>query len=73
VCTCYKQPKLYFSLSLSLCIGGNPVSCAAGLAVLEVLEEEQLMSHAHKVGTYLRTKLIELSKLHCNIGDVRGR
>jgi ethanolamine-phosphate phospho-lyase len=50
--------------------GGNPVSCAAGLAVLDILEEENLPEHALGMGRYLRSKF---ERLNCRwIGDIRG-
>lgn len=52
--------------------GGNPVSCSIGLAVLEVLEEEKLPSHALQVGNYLKEKLQRLQGKHTVIADVRG-
>lgn len=52
--------------------GGNPVSCAAGMAVLDVLEEEYLQENALRVGNHLITSLKELQKRHALIGDVRG-
>ncbi len=52
--------------------GGNPVACAAGLAVLDVLEEEQLQQRALRVGTYLMNGLKALQGQHELIGDVRG-
>jgi len=52
--------------------GGNPVACAAGLAVLDVLEEEQLQKHALRVGTHLMSGLRDLQERHALIGDVRG-
>jgi 4-aminobutyrate aminotransferase-like enzyme/Ser/Thr protein kinase RdoA (MazF antagonist) len=52
--------------------GGNPVACAAGLAVLDVLEEEQLQAHASRVGTHLMKGLKALQERHVLIGDVRG-
>lgn len=52
--------------------GGNPVSCAIGLAVLDVIEEEQLQEHALLIGNYLKQKLCDLKLKHKNIGDVRG-
>jgi len=50
--------------------GGNPVACAAGLAVLDVLEEEGLQENALDVGNYLLKGLRGLG--HEMIGDVRG-
>jgi 4-aminobutyrate aminotransferase-like enzyme len=52
--------------------GGSTVSCAAGLAVLETALEEQLQSHAQRVGFTLRAALAELASGHEIIGDVRG-
>ncbi|KAJ8405517.1 hypothetical protein AAFF_G00319900 [Aldrovandia affinis] len=52
--------------------GGNPVSCAIGLAVLDVLEEENLQGNAYKVGGYLKDLLRGLKAKHAIIGDVRG-
>jgi 4-aminobutyrate aminotransferase-like enzyme len=52
--------------------GGNPVACAAGLAVLDVLEKEQLQKRALRVGTHLMTNLRKLQERHDLIGDVRG-
>ena len=52
--------------------GGNPVSCAAGLAVLDVLEQENLQANALEVGDYLAEGLRALSADYPAIGDVRG-
>jgi 4-aminobutyrate aminotransferase-like enzyme len=52
--------------------GGNPVSCAIGLAVLDESREKNLQSHAHTVGTMLIKRLEELAERHEIIGDVRG-
>ncbi|HEY7348147.1 MAG TPA: aminotransferase class III-fold pyridoxal phosphate-dependent enzyme [Ktedonobacterales bacterium] len=52
--------------------GGNPVSCAIGLAVLDVIADEQLQAHALKVGEHLQHGLRELMQKHPIIGDVRG-
>ena len=52
--------------------GGNPVSCAAGLAVLDVIEDEGLQAHAHDVGAALLRDLEALAERHALIGDVRG-
>jgi 4-aminobutyrate aminotransferase-like enzyme/Ser/Thr protein kinase RdoA (MazF antagonist) len=52
--------------------GGNPVACAAGLAVLEVLREENLQQNALEVGTRWLDSLRALQSDHALIGDVRG-
>jgi 4-aminobutyrate aminotransferase-like enzyme/Ser/Thr protein kinase RdoA (MazF antagonist) len=53
--------------------GGNTVSCAAGLAVLDVVQDERLMDHAREVGDALRDRLQRVADEHPLIGDVRGR
>jgi 4-aminobutyrate aminotransferase-like enzyme/murein DD-endopeptidase MepM/ murein hydrolase activator NlpD len=53
--------------------GGNPVSCAAGLAVLDVLRDGALQGHAREVGSRMTEGLQELARRHECIGDVRGR
>lgn len=52
--------------------GGNPVSCAIGLAVLEVIREEQLQQNAAEIGDYLKSSLQLLQKQYPLIGDIRG-
>lgn len=52
--------------------GGNPVACAAGLAVLEVMEAEGLQANALRVGNHLLAGLRELMARHALFGDVRG-
>jgi 4-aminobutyrate aminotransferase-like enzyme/Ser/Thr protein kinase RdoA (MazF antagonist) len=52
--------------------GGNPVSCAVGLAVLEVIEREGLMARAAETGGYLLGRLADLAQRHSSVGDVRG-
>ncbi len=52
--------------------GGNPVSCAVGLAVLDVLEEEGLQARAAEVGSHFLTGLRTLLDGHALVGDVRG-
>lgn len=60
-------PGLTFST-----FGGNPVSCAVGLAVIKVIEEDDLRTNARVVGDYLKQRLLELQDRHAIIGDVRG-
>jgi 4-aminobutyrate aminotransferase-like enzyme len=52
--------------------GGNPVASAAGLAVLDVIEDEGLQAQALRVGRYLSGGLRSLQQRHALIGDVRG-
>lgn len=52
--------------------GGNPVACAAGLAVLDVLRDENLQHNALQVGTRWLAQLRALQNTHALIGDVRG-
>jgi alanine-glyoxylate transaminase/(R)-3-amino-2-methylpropionate-pyruvate transaminase len=59
--------KLHFNT-----FGGNPVSLAASLAVLDVIDEEGIQANARKLGARFRTGLERLAKSHKLIGDVRG-
>jgi 4-aminobutyrate aminotransferase-like enzyme len=52
--------------------GGNPVACAAGLAVLKVVEQENLQDRALRVGNYLKQSLLSLQERNPIIGEVRG-
>ncbi len=51
----------------------NPVTAAAALATLEVIEREQLVENAARVGAYALERLHEMKQRHALIGDVRGR
>ena len=62
-----KFPGLTFAT-----FGGNPVSTAAALAVIKLIEDEDLRVNCKIVGDYLREKLEELKEKHQIIGDVRG-
>ena len=53
--------------------GGNPVSCAAALATIDVIQEEQLIENADKVGSVLMEGLRDLQTRHDVIREVRGQ
>ncbi|CAI0423961.1 unnamed protein product [Linum tenue] len=53
--------------------GGNPVSTAAGLAVLKVIDKDNLRENASTVGAYMKDRLTALKEKYEIIGDVRGR
>lgn len=53
--------------------GANPVACAAGRAVLQVIREERLQENARTVGAALKARLLALQNRFEIIGDVRGR
>jgi 4-aminobutyrate aminotransferase-like enzyme len=63
----FRQSYRYFNT-----FGGNPVSCAAAMAVLDVLKEEGLQENARQVGAYACEGLARLALRHECIGDVRG-
>jgi 4-aminobutyrate aminotransferase-like enzyme len=52
--------------------GGNPVSCAAALATLEVIQDEGLVENARVVGSFLMDGLRDVARAYPSIGDVRG-
>ncbi|MGI9048873.1 MAG: 4-aminobutyrate--2-oxoglutarate transaminase [Rubrobacteraceae bacterium] len=58
---------------LGTTFGGNPLACAAALAVLEALEEEDLLARADVVGERIMGAMRELGEKHPFVGDVRGR
>ncbi|ELK07581.1 Alanine--glyoxylate aminotransferase 2, mitochondrial [Pteropus alecto] len=70
-------PEIAKSLAKSLChfntFGGNPMACAIGSAVLEVIKEENLQENSHEVGIYMLLKFAKLRDEFEIIGDVRGK
>ena len=63
----FSKARSYFNT-----FGGNPVSCAAGMAVLNVTQRERLQDNARSCGRFLRSGLDELAGRFECIGDVRG-
>ena len=63
----FREQVMYFNT-----FGGNPVQCAVGMAVLDVIEQENLQENAHVVGEYIRDGLRSLQSEYDLIGDVRG-
>jgi acetylornithine/N-succinyldiaminopimelate aminotransferase len=52
--------------------GGNPLACAAAIAVIEAIEEENLLENAEKLGQYTQQKLNQLKDKHFIIDHIRG-
>jgi len=52
--------------------GGNCLACAAGIAVIEAIEEDNLLQHAAELGEYAKDKLSQLKQKHVIIDSVRG-
>ena len=63
----FRSKNVYFNT-----FGSNPVSCAAGLAVLDVIENENLIENAAEVGAYAKKRLKKMARKHGFLGDVRG-
>ncbi|MFA5859218.1 MAG: aspartate aminotransferase family protein [Elusimicrobiota bacterium] len=64
---------LFESISASSSYGGNPMACAAALASIEVIEEENLLQKSLDLGKYILKRLKKIEKTHHIVGEVRGR
>jgi 4-aminobutyrate aminotransferase-like enzyme len=64
----FRERVMYFNT-----FGGNPVSAAAGLAVLDVIADERLLDNVREVARYVEDGLARLKQRHGLIGDVRAR
>ncbi|NTV05142.1 MAG: aspartate aminotransferase family protein [Chlorobiaceae bacterium] len=51
--------------------GGNPVACAAGVAMIKAIEDDQLMEHAREIGTFINNELQKLAAKHSQILEIR--
>ncbi|MCK5155379.1 MAG: aspartate aminotransferase family protein [Spirochaetales bacterium] len=60
-------------ISASSSYGGNPMACAAALASIEVIEEENLLENSTRVGEYFVKRMNEMKENHPIIGDVKGK
>lgn len=60
-------------ISASSSYGGNPMACAAALASIEVIEEEDIMENVQKVGHFFMKRMNEMKKEHPIVGDVKGK
>jgi 4-aminobutyrate aminotransferase-like enzyme len=60
-------------ISASTSYGGNPMACAAALANIEVIQEENLLAHAQELGQYFTQRMAQMKSAHPIIGDVRGK
>ncbi|MDZ7838491.1 MAG: aminotransferase class III-fold pyridoxal phosphate-dependent enzyme [Actinomycetota bacterium] len=60
-------------ISASTSYGGNPMAAAAGLASLEVIEEENIVERSEKLGKFIMDKLLQIRDSHKIIGEVRGK
>jgi 4-aminobutyrate aminotransferase/(S)-3-amino-2-methylpropionate transaminase len=58
---------------LGTTFGGNPVAAAAALAVIDKIEQEELLARSMKLGHTIMTRLREMAAEHAVVGDVRGR
>jgi 4-aminobutyrate aminotransferase/4-aminobutyrate aminotransferase/(S)-3-amino-2-methylpropionate transaminase len=60
-------------ISASSSYGGNPMACAAALASIEVIEEEDILQNVHEVGDYIMNRMLRMKEDHPIIGDVKGK
>jgi len=60
-------------ISASSSYGGNPMACAAALASIEVIEEEQILENVRTVGAHFIKRMSKMKENHPIIGDVKGK
>ncbi len=60
-------------ISASSSYGGNPMACAAALASIEVIEEEDILQNVRTVGDYFMKRMLSMKENHPIIGDVKGK
>jgi 4-aminobutyrate aminotransferase/4-aminobutyrate aminotransferase/(S)-3-amino-2-methylpropionate transaminase len=60
-------------ISASSSYGGNPMACAAALASIQVIEEEDILENVRTVGKYFLQRMEQMKEQHPIIGDVKGK
>ncbi|MEN8228281.1 MAG: aspartate aminotransferase family protein [Bacteroidota bacterium] len=60
-------------ISASSSYGGNPMACAAALASIEVIEEEEIIENVQRVGAHFMNRMEKMKQEHPIIGDVKGK
>jgi len=73
MCVSDKYKDAVEKISASSSYGGNPMACAAALASIEVIEEEQLCERSAHLGEVFLKRMNEMKDRHPIIGDVRGK
>ncbi len=73
MCVSDKYKDAIEKISASSSYGGNPMACAAALASIEVIEEEQLCERSAHLGELFLGRMTEMKGRHPIIGDVRGK
>jgi 4-aminobutyrate aminotransferase-like enzyme len=74
-CVAVREPykECFESISASSSYGGNPMACAAALASTEVIEQENLLEHATRLGELALKRMSKMLAAHTIIGDVRAK
>jgi 4-aminobutyrate aminotransferase-like enzyme len=74
-CVAVREPykERFEAISASSSYGGNPMACAAALASTEVIEEDNLLAHAEKLGALALKRMARMKDEHPIVGDVRAK
>jgi 4-aminobutyrate aminotransferase-like enzyme len=74
-CLAVRQPfqETFQKISASSSYGGNPMACAAALAATEVIQQEQLLPHAERLGQVALRRMQRIKSEHPIVGDVRAK
>jgi 4-aminobutyrate aminotransferase-like enzyme len=74
-CVAVREPykESFESISASSSYGGNPMACAAALACIEAIEEEQLLERAEHLGRLAMERMEKMKNEHSIVGDVRAK